>query len=471
MVDAINNQLLKLCNKLPDWENKYPSNDERYDAMIKFMYISFFFGALTLFLSGAAEPDVYIERGRRVVEEPSTFILLCLGVSTLACIGVTIYSFLLNIYIAVKSGLIKFLLQLVLNIVLGCIAMAIISAILGPIGAIIGIVVAIGANRKRLAILKKYKRYLYTIIALCIIPGLLGAISGILSYLLKSSDSTLLALVAIVVSILTVASPMLITRNLLRTQQKNGVAFLDTMRIFQAIPFVMFCCLLSFLTLIHVTGISGDSVFGDSGSDFLAGDPNGGISGEGHAEAASIDSSIGQHSTGFVHNSVGAENAVNVHGSHISNNGNIGVEPVSMDGAVTSNVQVHSSSIGAENVAVPHNDTTTYQISDENMNLQGSVALDSNGDGTIQNSYGFKTGTVSHDALHNTVVSDNAGNKVGSVDTTGFIHDATDKPTAQVLSSGHGVDTVIDTKTGEITLNNNGFVTNQDGVVGNIKKS
>ena len=42
MVDAINNQLLKLCNKLPDWENKYPSNDERYDAMIKFMYISFF---------------------------------------------------------------------------------------------------------------------------------------------------------------------------------------------------------------------------------------------------------------------------------------------------------------------------------------------------------------------------------------------------------------------------------------------
>lgn len=57
------------------------------------------------------------------------------------------------------------------------------------------------------------------------------------------------------------------------------------------------------------------------------------------------------------------------------------------------------------------------------------------------------------------------------MDTTGFIHDATDKPTAQVLSSGHGVDTVIDTKTGEITLNNNGFVTNQDGVVENIKKS
>ena len=73
--------------------------------------------------------------------------------------------------------------------------------------------------------------------------------------------------------------------------------------------------------------------------------------------------------------------------------------------------------------------------------------------------------------MHNTVVSDNAGNKDGSVDTTGFIHDATDKPTAQVLSSGHGVDTVIDTKTGEITLNNNGFVTNQDGVVENIKKS
>ena len=110
-------------------------------------------------------------------------------------------------------------------------------------------------------------------------------------------------------------------------------------------------------------------------------------------------------------------------------------------------------------------------ISDENMNLQGSVTLDSNGDGTIQNSYGFKTGTVSHDALHNTVVSDNAGNKVGSVDTTGFIHDANGKPTAQVLSSGHGVDTVIDPETGEITLNNNGFVTNQDGVVGNIKKS
>lgn len=57
------------------------------------------------------------------------------------------------------------------------------------------------------------------------------------------------------------------------------------------------------------------------------------------------------------------------------------------------------------------------------------------------------------------------------MDTTGFIHDATDKPTAKVLSSEHGVDTVIDTKTGEITLNNNGFVTNQDGVVGNIKKS
>ena len=64
-----------------------------------------------------------------------------------------------------------------------------------------------------------------------------------------------------------------------------------------------------------------------------------------------------------------------------------------------------------------------------------------------------------------------AGNKVGSVDTTGFIHDANGKPTAQVLSSGHGVDTVIDPETGEITLNNNGFVTNQDGVVGNIKKS
>lgn len=456
MVEAINNKLLKLCDRLPNWEARYPTEDSRYDAMIKLMYIS-----MAVAVLGRVEYAV-------MVHTESLFLILVCGLLGLAITGVNLYFFAVSIYVLVKSNVFKFLLRLVGNIILGCIAMSIITTLLGPVGAAISVVVAIVANRKRLAVLKKYKSAVMACLGAIFVPIGLGAVGILMLTGAEETHSRFLAFLSVVVVIAAFVSPLLIVKNWLRSQQRKGVPFFDAVRIFNTIPFVMACCFLSYLTLTHIGGLSGDSVFGDPGTDFLDGGAISGVDGVGHAEAAGLDSVMGHDASGL-NSATGMDSYdTSTTGVHGINDAGINGHITDATGHVTSNHNdVSHGHLGTTDASV--SDTSTYQVSDANMQVQGSVTVDSDGNGVIQDNAGVTHATISHDALNNTVVKDFAGQTVASVDGAGFVHDASGDVTAQITRA-NGVETVTDLKTGEVTLNNNGFVTDKNGVVGNIHK-
>lgn len=119
--------------------------------------------------------------------------------------------------------------------------------------------------------------------------------------------------------------------------------------------------------------------------------------------------------------------------------------------------------------AVGASDTNTYQVSDAGMFPQESVVVGSDGNATIYDNTNVQTGTISHDHMGNSVLKDNFGNTVSYADATGFVYDSNGNPIAHV-DSNNGVNTVRDLETGETVVDNRGFMTNENGIVGNITK-
>ena len=161
MVNQIVSIIRSIVQRLPNLEKRFPTEESRYSAYIKFLYLALVCGALGRVLDVMNRPTVHMVGYRQVVEEPSMLVTIF----TLACIiGLIIASVCIgytSLYIFVKSGTMQFLIRLLIGFLIGAILMAIITSIFGPGGIIISVVAALIANRKRLAILKKYQAFVW----------------------------------------------------------------------------------------------------------------------------------------------------------------------------------------------------------------------------------------------------------------------------------------------------------------------
>ncbi len=263
----------KFIEMMPDLEKKYPTNKDRYTAYIKLTYAAFF-----LWIVGKTLPIIFAPTTRwvgyqKVVEEPSLTVSILIILVSICAIIFSLYLVYANIYVQVKSGALSFLLKLILGTFLGFIAMMIVTSILGPFGIVLSLILAIFANHKRIYILKKYKDFvlyslgIFILPFVCIIIGLAVAAGSALHFREYSNVQT----VGYLIALSGFLAPVFITHFALRREEAKGRDFYETVRLITVIPVTIILCLISFLTLSNINGLSGDSVFGEPGNDFLGG--------------------------------------------------------------------------------------------------------------------------------------------------------------------------------------------------------
>lgn len=269
MVNKITFLIKSIVQKLPNLEKRFPTEESRYSAYIKFLYLALICGALGKVLDVMNRPTVHMVGYRKVVEEPSMLVTIFTFICTIGLIIASVCIIYTSLYIFVKSGTMQFLIRLLVGFLIGAILMAIVTSIFGPIGTIISVIVAIIANRKRLAILKKYQAFVWYGLGGVILPFvflIVGFGIALVGAYMKSSIVYLGFILALMVFVV----PTLVIHYALRRERAKGRSFLETIRLLNIVPIVCLCCFISYLTLTHIGGLSGDSIFGPSGHDFLA---------------------------------------------------------------------------------------------------------------------------------------------------------------------------------------------------------
>lgn len=299
VVEIINGLLLKIIGFLPNLEKRFPTEESRYNAFKKIFYLSVISSIITFLCNVFNNPRLIYKYPAiyEFLDEYSTIFSLIIIASVIISwiFAYTVF------YIFVKSNVIKFILKLVLNIFIGLLICSALSLLIGPLSPILTIVLAIIANRKRFVILSKYKSYvMYAIFSLVLPIVCFVMLASILFIALLSGNTgkgldfilSILVLVAFV-------SPIITMNYALNKEYKKGVPFLQFMGIYQKIPFIILLCLSSYLTMTRISGLSGDSIFGAEGTDFITDNTE-----VNSAEAASISdyTQLNAHSTTILNN-------------------------------------------------------------------------------------------------------------------------------------------------------------------------
>ncbi|MCR5030452.1 MAG: hypothetical protein K5982_03170 [Selenomonadaceae bacterium] len=234
----------------PNFERMFPTEDSRYTNFILFMYLTLFPPVLVAALK------VYERNFGQTIKESTALLLLFL------MLGFALFSLLVNVYLFIKSGTLRFVVKLVVGMVLG----GLVTAIFGPL-VIVLIPAAIIVNRKRIAVLKHYISFLlYPLAAtlstpLCIFLGL--------ALMVGSHGRSGAGIGTLFMFAMGYIAPVCIFHEFLRREQKKGRPFYDTVRLLFAVPIVFILCCTSLLTLTHIGGLSDHSLFGDPGVDYL----------------------------------------------------------------------------------------------------------------------------------------------------------------------------------------------------------
>lgn len=279
MLDQIVNFIQNIIKKLPNLEKKFPTEESRYSAVIRLAYVGSVSSMILTIIKFFNTSNEYIVRGRRVVEEPSlllSLVMLVLGICALIASVAILY---VGIYVAVKSKALKFFVKILVGMLTGGILMALVFKILGPLATFISIIIAIIANRKRLAIIKKYKQFVWYSLGINVLPyvcGIIGLVAVLIGEYTRKNGYVArvdMDAVAMCFLLLYFFMPAIVTHYALNRERAKGRKFLDTIFLMNAVPMTLFMCFLSYLTLTHINGLSGDSVFGADGTDFFVNHP------------------------------------------------------------------------------------------------------------------------------------------------------------------------------------------------------
>lgn len=432
MVNQIVSIIRSIVQRLPNLEKRFPTEESRYSAYIKFLYLALVCGALGRVLDVMNRPTVHMVGYRQVVEEPSMLVTIF----TLACIiGLIIASVCIgytSLYIFVKSGTMQFLIRLLIGFLIGAILMAIITSIFGPGGIIISVVAALIANRKRLAILKKYQAFVWYGLGGVILPFIF-LIVGIGIALVGTYMKSSIAYLGFILALMFFVVPTLVIHYALRRERAKGRSFLETIRLLNVVPIICLCCFFSYLTLTHIGGLSGDSIFGPSGHDFLADSsmdpgsfdraPDMDIAGNAHinptdtvaSDAYGMNADLGHMSSDMGPTASPSETSTFADSTGM-NLGDYGVsasgDPDPLESmvnagsqAATPNYQdtfVHATvqdGMGHTDIHATTNPYTNETVFQDNMSQTiGSETVDPvTGDATLHDASGQATGSISHD--------------------------------------------------------------------------
>ena len=464
------NGLSTVIAKLPDLEKMFPTEQSRYKAFIRFLYFALFVEIVSTILKAMSRQPSYIinQAYGQGYQEHSLLMLFTSLFVIISIIGITY----VMLYIYVKSGFLEFVLKLFLGLLVSSIITCILFAILGSIAPIIGIIAAIIANRRRLALLKKYKSYVWYSAGYVLIPIIciiLALGSFFLSHLLR--NSIIPTIISPLFIILAVLAPVLITHYALKTEMAKGSSFLQVMKLLQVIPVMLVFCFFSYMTLLHINAFSDESILGHLDGDPLSTGNDVGIA---HASPVINGTSI-DHSDPF------SSNSDDFSGRPTAPPHPLNVDPLIPDSSIMNS---DTTVVSQPTINVPHPIDAQPNAVAPDLSAQPNAATLYNNNGfahetikqtspdhfVIENNMSQSTGTANVNSVTGTITIHTQADTV-SMSSDGAIHDASGLQMGRIAEQPNGDKIVMDSEdqTVEIIKSDGSILNPQHQSVGKIK--
>lgn len=157
-------------------EQYLKTEEDKYSKYMSFLYIclsSYFLYSIINFI---LLDNILL--GKRI----SSFLDFLSTLSSIAMILCTIALLLLSIIIIIKSKVISIVLKMIVGLFISLIIFSVLHLIIKEFAIILTLAIVIYNNRRRIALLKKYKRYFKYIALICIVT----VFSNILSFLIDT---------------------------------------------------------------------------------------------------------------------------------------------------------------------------------------------------------------------------------------------------------------------------------------------
>ena len=244
-------------------EQYLKTEEDIYSKYMSFLYIclsSYFLYSIINFI---LLDNILL--GKRI----SSFLDFLSTLSSIAMILCTIALLLLSIIIIIKSKVISIVLKMIVGLFISLIIFSVLHLIIKEFAIILTLAIVIYNNRRRIALLKKYKRYFKYIALICIVTVFSNILSFLIDTILNKPAILLMILdklhiydieniVHILVFIVTFSPFISLTTFVLSMQyilnkeiKKNNVPFLEVIKIMNVLPIILILLIFSFISLLH----------------------------------------------------------------------------------------------------------------------------------------------------------------------------------------------------------------------------
>ena len=435
-------------------EQYLKTEEDKYSKYMSFLYIclsSYFLYSIINFI---LLDNILL--GKRI----SSFLDFLSTLSSIAMILCTIAMLLLSIIIIIKSKVISIVLKMIVGLFISLIIFSVLHLIIKEFAIILTLAIVIYNNRRRIALLKKYKRYFKYIALICIVTVFSNILSFLIDTILNKPAILLMILdklhiydieniVHILVFIVTFSPFISLTTFVLSMQyilnkeiKKNNVPFLEVIKIMNVLPIILILLIFSFISLLH-------SSIDDKLTDLF----------NSPLDTDNVNVTNFEFDNNSVTNSV--ENYVDT--TTTPNNGNIA--NASFVGKTVEHNIISNNFNNNVDFNTPEKNTSEeiYQINIPKENITDKIIIN-NDKGIIYDMNGNEINNIEILDDKTTIIKDNMGNVIQKNDGH-FIYDNEGKATA--IIDNNSVDTIIDPQTKDILLNDNGTI--YDGKTGELK--
>ena len=460
-------------------EQYLKTEEDKYSKYMSFLYIclsSYFLYSIINFI---LLDNILL--GKRI----SSFLDFLSTLSSIAMILCTIALLLLSIIIIIKSKVISIVLKMIVGLFISLIIFSVLHLIIKEFAIILTLAIVIYNNRRRIALLKKYKRYFKYIALICIVTVFSNILSFLIDTILNKPAILLMILdklhiydieniVHILVFIVTFSPFISLTTFVLSMQyilnkeiKKNNVPFLEVIKIMNVLPIILILLIFSFISLLHssiddkLTDLFNSPLDTDNVNVTNFEFDNNSVTNsvENYVDTTTTPNNGNIANASFVGKTV--ENYVDTtttpNNSNIANASFVGktVEHNIISNNFNNNVDFNT----------PEKNTSEeiYQINIPKENITDKIIIN-NDKGIIYDMNGNEINNIEILDDKTTIIKDNMGNVIQKNDGH-FIYDNEGKATA--IIDNNSVDTIIDPQTKDTLLNDDGTI--YDGKTGELK--
>ena len=461
-------------------EQYLKTEEDKYSKYMSFLYIclsSYFLYSIINFI---LLDNILL--GKRI----SSFLDFLSTLSSIAMILCTIALLLLSIIIIIKSKVISIVLKMIVGLFISLIIFSVLHLIIKEFAIILTLAIVIYNNRRRIALLKKYKRYFKYIALICIVTVFSNILSFLIDTILNKPAILLMILdklhiydieniVHILVFIVTFSPFISLTTFVLSMQyilnkeiKKNNVPFLEVIKIMNVLPIILILLIFSFISLLHssiddkLTDLFNSPLDTDNVNVTNFEFDNNSVTNsvENYVDTTTTPNNGNIANASFVGKTV--ENYVDTtttpNNSNIANASFVGktVEHNIISNNFNNNVDFNT----------PEKNTSEeiYQINIPKENITDKIIINNNDKGIIYDMNGNEINNIEILDDKTTIIKDNMGNVIQKNDGH-FIYDNEGKATA--IIDNNSVDTIIDPQTKDTLLNDDGTI--YDGKTGELK--